>query len=39
VLQNGLIIASISVYYQGLITGAVLFASVLIDRARRGRGG
>ncbi len=37
VLQNGLIIESISVYWQGVITGAVLFASVLIDRFRRGR--
>ena len=37
VLQNGLIIASISVYWQGVITGAVLFASVLIDRFRRRR--
>ena len=39
VLQNGLIIESISVYWQGVITGAVLFASVLIDRFRRGRRG
>jgi ribose transport system permease protein len=37
VLQNGLIIESISVYWQGVITGAVLFASVMIDRFRRGR--
>ena len=37
VLQNGLIIESISVYWQGVITGAVLFASVLIDRFRRAR--
>jgi ribose transport system permease protein len=37
ILQNGLIIASISVYWQGVITGAVLFASVLIDRFRRRR--
>lgn len=37
VLQNGLIISSISVYWQGVITGAVLFASVLIDRFRRRR--
>lgn len=35
VLKNGLIIASISVYWQGVITGGVLFASVLIDRLRR----
>lgn len=37
ILQNGLLIASISVYWQGVITGAVLIASVLIDRMRRGR--
>jgi predicted ABC-type sugar transport system permease subunit len=37
VLQNGLIIASISVYWQGVITGSVLFLSVLIDRFRRNR--
>jgi ribose transport system permease protein len=37
VLKNGLIIASINVFWQGVITGAVLFASVLIDRFRRGR--
>jgi ribose transport system permease protein len=35
VLKNGLIISSISVYWQGVITGSVLFASVLIDRLRR----
>lgn len=35
VLQNGLIISSISVYWQGVITGVVLFASVMIDRFRR----
>lgn len=38
VLQNGLIIASISAYWQGVISGAVLIASVLIDRFRRKRG-
>lgn len=37
VLKNGLIISSISVYWQGVITGAVLFASVMIDRFRRRR--
>ena len=37
VLKNGLIITSISVYWQGVITGVVLFASVLIDRFRRRR--
>ena len=37
VLQNGLIISSISVYYQGVITGGVLIASVTIDRLRRAR--
>lgn len=39
VLKNGLIITSISVYWQGVITGVVLFASVLIDRFRRKRRG
>jgi ribose transport system permease protein len=39
VLQNGLIISSISVYYQGVITGVVLIASVTIDRLRRTRAG
>jgi ribose transport system permease protein len=38
VLQNGLIIASISAFWQGVISGAVLMASVLIDRFRRLRG-
>ncbi len=38
VLQNGLIIASISAYWQGVISGGVLIASVLIDRFRRLRG-
>ncbi|MFN8222198.1 MAG: ABC transporter permease [Gaiellales bacterium] len=38
VLKNGLIISSISVYWQGVITGAVLFASVMIDRFRRRNG-
>jgi ribose transport system permease protein len=37
VLKNGLIISSISVYWQGVITGVVLFASVMIDRFRRRR--
>ncbi|MBM3677782.1 MAG: ABC transporter permease, partial [Actinobacteria bacterium] len=37
VLQNGLIIASISAYWQGVISGAVLVMSVLIDRSRRRR--
>jgi ribose transport system permease protein len=37
VLQNGLIIASISAYWQGVISGGVLIASVLIDRFRRLR--
>lgn len=35
VLQNGLIISSVSVYYQNVITGAVLVLSVLIDQLRR----
>jgi ribose transport system permease protein len=39
VLQNGLIISAISIYYQGVISGAVLIASVTIDRLRRARGG
>jgi len=37
VLQNGLIISSISIYYQNVITGAVLVLSVLIDRLRQHR--
>ena len=37
VLQNGLIIASISAYWQGVISGGVLISSVLIDRFRRVR--
>lgn len=37
VLQNGLIIASISVYWQGVITGGVLIASAVLDRLRRAR--
>jgi ribose transport system permease protein len=36
VLQNGLIIAEISVYWQGVVTGGVLVASVVADRIRRG---
>ncbi len=39
VLQNGLIISSISIYYQTVITGAVLVLSVLIDRFRQHRAG
>jgi ribose transport system permease protein len=39
VLQNGLIISSISIYYQNVITGAVLVLSVLIDRFRQYRAG
>jgi ribose transport system permease protein len=37
VVQNGLIIAEISVYWQGVVTGGVLILSVLADRVRRGR--
>jgi ribose transport system permease protein len=37
VLQNGLIISSINIYYQNVITGAVLVLSVLIDRFRQQR--
>jgi ribose transport system permease protein len=39
VLQNGLIISSINIYYQNVITGAVLILSVLIDRFRQLRSG
>ena len=39
VLQNGLIISSINIYYQNVITGAVLVLSVLIDRFRQLRSG
>jgi len=39
VLQNGLIISSINIYYQNVITGAVLVLSVLIDRFRQSRSG
>lgn len=37
VLQNGLIISAISIYWQGVISGSVLIASVVIDRVRRSR--
>ena len=37
VLQNGLIISSINIYYQNVITGAVLVLSVLIDRFKQTR--
>jgi ribose transport system permease protein len=37
VLQNGLIISSINIYYQNVITGCVLVLSVLIDRFRQSR--
>ncbi|MBS1878041.1 MAG: ABC transporter permease [Actinobacteria bacterium] len=37
VLSNGLIIASISVYWQGVVTGCVLILSLLADRLRRRR--
>ena len=39
VLQDGLIISSINIYYQNVITGAVLVISVLIDRFRQHRSG
>jgi ribose transport system permease protein len=39
VLQDGLIISSINIYYQNVITGAVLVISVLIDRFRQHRAG
>ena len=35
ILSNGLIISSISVYWQGLVTGVVLLASVGLDNVRR----
>jgi ribose transport system permease protein len=35
VLQNGVIIAGISAYWQNVVTGGVLIASVLIDWVRR----
>jgi ribose transport system permease protein len=35
VLQNGLILSSIQVYWQNVITGAVLILSVLLDQIRR----
>ena len=37
VVQNGLIIAEISTYWQGVVTGGVLILSVLADRIRRLR--
>jgi ribose transport system permease protein len=37
VLQNGLIISSVAEYWQNVVTGAVLVASVALDRLR-GRG-
>jgi ribose transport system permease protein len=39
VLSNGLVIASISVYWQGIVTGIVLYLSVAVDRYRNGSGG
>lgn len=36
VLSTGLVIASISVYWQGIVTGIVLFLSVGVDRYRNG---
>lgn len=35
VLQDGLLISGVSAYWQGVITGVVLIASVSIDRMRR----
>jgi len=38
-LQNGLAIAGVSSFWQQVVTGAILIAAVLIDRAQQGRGG
>jgi ribose transport system permease protein len=37
VLQNGLLLGSVSAYYQGVITGLVLVAAVTFDRLRQRR--
>ena len=37
VVSNGLIISGTSAYWQGVISGTVLIAAVLIDRMRRKR--
>jgi ribose transport system permease protein len=37
VLQDGLLLGSVSAYYQGVITGAVLVAAVTFDRLRQRR--
>jgi ribose transport system permease protein len=39
VLQSGLLISGISSFWQGVITGAVLIASVTVDRVRARRKG
>lgn len=36
-LQDGLLIGSVSAYYQGVVTGLVLVASVVVDRLRQIR--
>jgi ribose transport system permease protein len=36
-IQNGLLLGSVSIYWQGAITGTVLIASVVVDRMRRVR--
>lgn len=37
VLQNGITLAGISSFWQGIVSGAVLVAAVLLDRIRNGR--
>lgn len=37
VLQNGITLAGISSFWQGIVSGAVLIAAVLVDRIRNGR--
>lgn len=38
VLSNGLTISGVSSFWQGVVTGAVLIAAMVLDRVRRGRG-
>ena len=37
VLQNGITLAGVSSFWQGIVSGAVLVAAVLLDRIRNGR--
>lgn len=37
VLQNGITLAGVSAFWQGIVSGAVLIAAVLLDRVRNGR--